>query len=37
MSSYIQYWVVNNLYGWAMSQNLPVNLFEWIKNTSHFN
>ena len=30
-SSYLQYWNVNNLYGWAMSN------FEWIKNTSQFN
>ena len=33
----IQYWDGNNLYGWAMSQNLPVNSFEWIKDTSQVN
>ena len=27
----------NNLYGWAMSQNLPVNGFKWAKNLSKFN
>ena len=31
-SSYIQYLDANNLYGWAMSQKLPVNGFRWIKN-----
>ena len=35
--SYIQYCDVHNLYGWAMSQKLSVNNFEWIKDTSQFN
>ena len=35
-SSYIQYWDVHNLYGWAMLQKLQVNNFEWIKDTSQF-
>ena len=33
-SSYHQSWDVNNLYGWAMSQKLPVINFECIKNSS---
>ena len=31
-SSYIQYLGENNLYGWAMSQKLPVNGFKWVNN-----
>ena len=34
---YIPYWDVNNLYGWEMSQKLPVNKVKWIKDTSQFN
>ena len=36
-SSYLQYWDIINLFGWTMSQKLPVNNFEWIKNRSIFN
>ena len=36
-SSDLQYWDVNNLYGWAFLQELPLNKFEWIKNTPQFN
>ena len=30
-SSYIEYLDENNLYGWTMSQKLPVNGFKWVK------
>ena len=33
-SSYLKYWDENNLRVWSMSQKLPVNKFEWIKDTS---
>ena len=33
-SSYIQYLDANNLYGWAMSQKLPVNSFKWINDVT---
>ena len=31
-SSFIQYLDANNLYGWAMSQNLPTDGFKWMRN-----
>ena len=36
-SSYIQYLDANNLYGWAMSQKLPVNNFKWAEDISRIN
>ena len=36
-SLYLKYWDVNNLYGWAISQKLPVNNFKWIEETSQLN
>ena len=30
-SSYIKYLDATNLYGWAMSQKLPINDFKWMK------
>jgi len=31
-SKFIQYLDSNNLYGWAMSQPLPVSDFKWMKD-----
>ena len=36
-SSHIQYLDANNLYGWAMSQELPVNGFKWVNDISEIN
>ena len=36
ISSYFIYIDAKNLYGWGMSQNLPVNGFKWIKKLSKF-
>ena len=35
-SSCIEYLDGNNLYGWAISQKLPVNGFEWVEELSQF-
>ena len=36
-SSYLIYLDANNLYGQAMSQNLPVNGLKWLNDLSRFN
>ena len=36
-SSYLEYWDVNNLYGWAISQKLLVDGFKQVENASQFN
>ena len=36
-SLYLIYLDANDLYGWGMSQKLPVDGFKWKKNTSKFN
>ena len=35
--SFLQYLDANNLYGWAMSQKLPVSGYKWKKNMLKFN
>ena len=37
ISLYLMYLDANNLYGWAMSQKLPVNGFKWVEKLSRFN
>ena len=36
-SLYIKYLDATNLYGWAMSQKLPVNEFKWVKKKNYQN
>ena len=37
ITSYLLYLDANNLYGWAMSQKLPINVFKWVEDLSEFN
>ena len=36
-SLYLIYLDANNLYGWAMSQKLPIKGFKWVEDLSQFN
>ena len=36
-STFITYFVKNNLYGWTMSEYLPYEKFEWLENIDGFN
>ena len=33
-SSFLQYLDENDLYGWALSEKLPVRSFKWVRNVS---
>ena len=35
-SLHLTYWGITNLYGWAISQKLPVGSFNLVQNTSQF-
>ena len=37
VSSYLEYWDVNNLNGWAMSRKLPTDWFITVEDLSEFN
>ena len=32
-SLYLKYWGMNSLYGWVMSQKLPLGDFKWVEET----